>query len=115
MVIKRKLIRNDTPRGHQGFLGPDHTARAVIQRDYPESVPFIMLMDDVLVKQNNDPVGGAHPHGGFETVTLIVEGEIGDVSNKMKAGDFEIMTAGSGIIHTEAIEEKTTVRILQRG
>ncbi len=113
MIIKRKLIRIDTPPGHQGFLGPDHTARAVIQRDYSESDPFIMLMDDVLDKKNNDPVGGRHPHGGFETVTLIVDGEMGDESDKMSAGDFQIMTAGSGIIHTEAIKEKTFVRILQ--
>ena len=113
MVIKRKLIRIDTPPGHQGFLGPDHTARAVIQRNYSESDPFIMLMDDVLNKNNDDPVGGPHPHGGFETVTLIIEGEIGDGLDKMHAGDFQIMTAGSGIIHTEKIEEKTSVRILQ--
>jgi redox-sensitive bicupin YhaK (pirin superfamily) len=113
MVIKRKLVRIDTPPGQQGFLGPDHTARAVIQTEYSESDPFIMLMDDVLDKKNNDPVGGPHPHGGFETVTLIVEGEMGDESDKMSAGDFQIMTAGSGIIHTEAIKEKTFVRILQ--
>jgi len=113
MAIRRKLIRIETPPSHQGFLGPDHTARAVIQGDYSQSDPFIMLMDDVLDKQNNDPVGGPHPHGGFETVTLIIEGEIGDVTHKMNAGDFEIMTAGSGVIHTEAIEDKTTVRILQ--
>ena len=113
MVIKRKLIRVDTPPGHQGFLGPDHTARAVIQTGYSESDPFIMLMDDILDKQNNDPVGGPHPHAGFETVTLLIDGEIGDAIDKMRAGDFQIMTAGSGIIHTEEIKEKTNVRILQ--
>ena len=88
MVIKRKLIRIDTPPGHQGFLGPDHTARAVIQRNYSESDPFIMLMDDIIDKQNNDPVGGPHPHAGFETVTLIIEGEIGDVAAQNESRRF---------------------------
>lgn len=113
MLIKRKIARIYTPPAQQGFLGPDHTARALIQGDYSESDPFILLMDDRLDKKNNDPVGGPHPHAGFETVTFMVEGEMGDAAHKMKTGDFQIMTAGSGIIHTETIKEKAKMRILQ--
>lgn len=113
MSIKRKLTSIYTPSAHQGFLGPDHTARAVIQRDYSESDPFILLMDDVLDKQNEEPVGGPHPHAGFETVSLLLEGEIGDADHKMRSGDLQMMTAGSGVIHTETIDKKAKMRLLQ--
>lgn len=53
------------------------------------------------------------PHAGFETVSLLLEGEIGHEAHKMKAGDFQMMTAGGGIIHTETIEKKTRLRLLQ--
>ncbi|MBC7873520.1 MAG: pirin family protein, partial [Ferruginibacter sp.] len=113
MSIKRKIVSLHAPGTHQGFLGQGHAARAVIQRDFLESDPFIMLMDDQLDKQNDDPVGGPHPHAGFETVTLLIEGEIGDGAERMNTGDFQIMTAGSGIIHTETIQKKTRLRVLQ--
>jgi redox-sensitive bicupin YhaK (pirin superfamily) len=113
MSIKRKLIKAYTPSGHTGFLGPDHIAREVVQGDYSETDPFILLMDDMLDKKNDEPVGGPHPHAGFETVTLLLEGEMGDEAHKMKAGDLQIMTAGSGIVHTETIAKKAKMRLLQ--
>src|SRR5215204_4193850 len=106
-MIKRKLIHIQTPPSQPGFLGTGHTARPVILRNFADSDPFIMLMDDQLDKQDDRPVGGPHPHAGFETVTLMVEGEMGDEVHVMKGGDFQMMTAGSGIIHTETIEKKT--------
>src|SRR5687767_15881044 len=99
MSIKRKLVKIYTPKGEPGFLGRGHAARPVITGSFSESDPFIMLMDDILDKQDNEPVGGPHPHAGFETVSLLLEGEIGDDAHKMKGGDFQIMTAGSGIVH----------------
>ncbi len=113
MTIKRKLIKIQTPAGQPGFLGRGHIARPVIQVDYTESDPFILLMDDMLDKKDETPVGGPHPHAGFETVSLLLEGEIGDDNHKMKGGDFQMMTAGSGVIHTETIEKKTKMRLLQ--
>jgi len=113
MSIKRKLVKINTPQGEPGFLGRGHTARPVISGRFSESDPFIMLMDDVLDKKDNEPVGGPHPHAGFETVSLLLEGEIGDEAHKMKAGDFQIMTAGSGIVHTETIDKIATMRLLQ--
>ena len=113
MSIKRKLVKVNTPEGHQGFLGPDHTARPVISGSFSDSDPFIMLMDDFLDKKDNEPVGGPHPHAGFETVSFLLEGEIGDNAHKMKGGDFQIMTAGSGIVHTETIDKIAKMRLLQ--
>jgi len=109
MSIKRSLIHIDTPQGQPGFLGRGHVARPVIQRSFAESDPFIMLMDDMLDKKDDTPVGGPHPHAGFETVSLLIEGEMGE----MKAGDFQMMTAGRGVVHTETIDRPTKMRLLQ--
>jgi len=109
MSIKRKLIHIDTPQGQPGFLGRGHTARPVINRSFAESDPFIMLMDDMLDKKDDTPVGGPHPHAGFETVSLLIEGEMGE----MKAGDFQMMTAGSGVVHTETIDRPTKMHLFQ--
>ncbi|TAH42447.1 MAG: pirin family protein [Bacteroidetes bacterium] len=113
MSIKRKVISIQTTQPHQGFLGAGHTARAVIQTDFAQSDPFIMLMDDMLDKKDDIPVGGPHPHAGFETVSLMIEGEIGDGTHKMKDGDFQIMTAGSGVVHTETIAKKMKMQLMQ--
>ncbi|MCW3108925.1 MAG: Pirin domain protein [Segetibacter sp.] len=113
MAIERKLVRIETPKAQPGFLGPDHTARAVITGSFSNSDPFIMLMDDYLDKKDPTPIGGAHPHAGFETVSLLLEGEVGDTAHTMKGGDFQIMTAGSGIVHTETIDKAAAMRLLQ--
>lgn len=111
--MKRKLVSVQTPPAQPGFLGRGHTARPVIMRGFADSDPFILLMDDVLDKKDDEPVGGPHPHAGFETVSLLLEGEIGDGAHKMQPGDFQMMTAGSGVIHTETIDKKAKMRLLQ--
>src|SRR5687768_4601379 len=113
MSIKRKLIKLHSPQAQPGFLGRDHSARPVISDGFSDSDPFILLMDDILDKKDNEPVGGPHPHAGFETVSFLLEGEIGDDAHKMKGGDFQIMTAGSGIVHTETIDKIAKMRLLQ--
>ena len=113
MIIKRKLVKIETPKGQPGFLGSGHTARPVVGGNFSDTDPFIFLMDDILDKKDNNPVGGPHPHAGFETVTLLLEGEIGDADHKMHGGDFQMMTAGSGIVHTETIDKITKMRLLQ--
>ena len=113
MSIKRKLVRKYTPAGEAGFLGEGHIARAVVQGDFTDTDPFILLMDDMLDKKTDEPVGGPHPHAGFETVSLLLEGEMGDGTMKMKGGDLQMMTAGSGIIHAETITGKLRMRLLQ--
>ena len=113
MSIERKAVRVYAPPTHPGFLGNGHLARPVIQSSYSESDPFIVLMDDMLDKKDDEPAGGPHPHAGFETVTLLLEGTMGDGLDAMKAGDFEMMTAGKGIVHTEVITKKEKFRLLQ--
>ena len=113
MLNKRRLIRKYKPGGNPGFLGEGHIARALIQGDFRDTDPFILLMDDMLDKKTDDPVGGPHPHAGFETVTFLLEGELGDEQHTMRAGDLQMMTAGSGIIHTETINKKARMRLFQ--
>lgn len=49
---------------------------------------------------------GAHPHKGFETVTIVYQGELehrdsSGAGGKIGPGDVQWMTAGSGIVHEE--------------
>lgn len=49
---------------------------------------------------------GAHPHRGFETVTIVYEGgmehkDSSGAGGEIAAGDVQWMTAGSGVIHQE--------------
>jgi redox-sensitive bicupin YhaK (pirin superfamily) len=70
--------------------------------DFGRHDPFIMLADDhpdIGERQVWEP----HPHGGFETVTLILDGGIydRDEGGAIEAGEVHWMTAGRGIIHGE--------------
>ena len=68
----------NVPPAAPGFVGPGHLAALVVSPDNFEMTdPFILLMDDHL-DIGNRPVGGPHPHAGFETVTLILDGAIYD-------------------------------------
>jgi redox-sensitive bicupin YhaK (pirin superfamily) len=113
MIHKRKLVHSYKAPIEKGFLGEGHLAQGVISLPYSQSDPFIALMDDMLDKKNNIPSGGPHPHAGFETVSLMLDGAIGDMIENLKVGDFQIMTAGSGIVHTEIINQPTKGRLLQ--
>jgi len=98
-----------------GFIGEGHTAVTVVEpRDFARTDPFIVLMDDRIDLAPGQPAGAAHPHGGFETVTFVVEGELRDRDEgTLKAGDVLWMTAGSGVIHNEDVEPLGRSRILQ--
>jgi hypothetical protein len=90
MPLKRKLNKVYTPPSQPGFLGRGHVARPIVQIDFTESDPFILLMDDMLEKKDDVPVGGPHPHAGFETVSLLLEGEMGDAPHVMRGGDLRL-------------------------
>lgn len=54
---------------------------------------------------------GAHPHRGFETVTIAYDGSVEHHDNKgnhgiIGAGDVQWMTAGSGVLHKEYHEKE---------
>src|SRR5690554_1143862 len=110
MMIRRNISKITQNHWHNGFLGTGHRAMAVLDGvPYKDSDPFVLFMDDSLNLPGGEPVGGAHPHAGFETLSLVLEGNEKD----WKTGSFELMTAGKGIIHTEEITSKQQLRILQ--
>jgi redox-sensitive bicupin YhaK (pirin superfamily) len=109
-MLQRTISKITHNPWHQGFLGTGHRASAVLDGvPYLESDPFILFMDDKLNLPGGEPVGGAHPHAGFETLTLVLQGNEKD----WKTGSFELMTAGKGIVHTEEITSEQNLHILQ--
>jgi redox-sensitive bicupin YhaK (pirin superfamily) len=116
MSQQRRIARTVTvPPLAPGFVGPGHLAAQVVSPDdFVVNDPFIMLADDHL-DIGDRPVGGPHPHAGFETVTLILDGAIydRDEGGEIKAGEVQWMTAGSGIIHGENVATRGEVRLLQ--
>jgi quercetin 2,3-dioxygenase len=56
---------------------------------------------------------GEHPHRGFETVTIVYQGELehrdsSGSHGKIGAGDVQWMTAASGVVHEEFHSERFT-------
>jgi redox-sensitive bicupin YhaK (pirin superfamily) len=115
-MLQRRVARVVTvPPLGPGFIGPGHLAAPVLSsEDFALNDPFIMLMDDHL-DIGDRPVGGPHPHAGFETVTLLLDGTIydRDEGGVLNAGEVQWMTAGRGIIHGENVATKGKVRLLQ--
>lgn len=82
--------------GHQGLMQLD---------------PFLML--DYFSSDNpGDYIAGfpEHPHRGFETVTIMLEGKMRHGDNKghsgvIEDGGIQWMTAGRGIVHSETPEQ----------
>ena len=86
---------------------------------FPVRRPFptkdLMQFDPFLLLDHLGPVAwrpgegiGApdHPHRGFETVTYLLSGgfqhkDSAGHAGKLKAGDVQWMTAGSGVVHSE--------------
>lgn len=75
----------------------------------PDISPFLLLdyAGPAEFGPSDSPRGvERHPHRGFETVTIVYEGEVehGDNaghSGKIGPGDVQWMTAGRGILHVE--------------
>jgi quercetin 2,3-dioxygenase len=115
-VTLRRLSRvYPTPPAAPGFIGEGHTAVEVLApKALATSDPFVLLMDDRLDVPTRRQIGGAHPHAGLETVTLVLDGTVYDRDEgALSAGDLIWMTAGRGIIHNEAVEAAGRARILQ--
>jgi len=116
MLYQRRISRiHDIPKLAPGFVGPGHLAASVISpEDFALNDPFILLMDDHF-DIGDRPVGGPHPHAGFETVTLLLQGSIydRDEGGFIDTGEVQWMTAGRGIIHGENVGARGRVRLLQ--
>lgn len=73
----------------------------------PDLDPFLLL-DEFGTDRAEDYIAGfpEHPHRGFETVTIVYEGEVAHrdstgAGGTIGPGDVQWMTAASGILHEE--------------
>jgi len=106
----KKLLRMHQSSGLH-WVGNGFPVRSVF--DYNglgrELSPFLLL--DYAAPYSFPPGAGkrgvgAHPHKGFETVTVAYQGELehrdsSGGGGKIGAGDVQWMTAGNGIVHEE--------------
>lgn len=85
------------------------------EKNFLERVsPFLLLdyNEPYFFQASKYTVGvGAHPHRGFETVTISISGKVEHHDNKgnhgiIEAGDVQWMTAGKGILHKEYHEKE---------
>lgn len=80
--------------------------------------PFLLLdhAGPAEFSPTDSPRGvGQHPHRGFETVTIVYEGEVAHrdstgAGGEIGPGDVQWMTAASGILHEEFHSEAFTQR-----
>lgn len=76
--------------------------------------PFLLLDYNIPYYFEPSPVRlgvGAHPHRGFETVTIVYSGKVEHNDNKgnhgiIGPGDVQWMTAASGVMHKEYHEKE---------
>ncbi|WP_053147523.1 pirin family protein [Pseudomonas sp. Pf153] len=107
--MKRIIGLYASPRPH--WVGDGFPVRTLFSYDsLGEHIsPFLLL--DHAAPTEFAPTGerrgvGQHPHRGFETVTIVYQGELEHRDStgsggRIGPGDVQWMTAGSGIIHEE--------------
>src|ERR1700676_4625439 len=96
---------------HQHWVGDGFPVRSLFSYNAmgQHISPFLLL--DHAGPMKFEPAArprgvGEHPHRGFETVTIVYEGEVEHrdstgAGGKIGPGDVQWMTAASGIIHEE--------------
>src|SRR5437879_5036565 len=85
----------------------------LVRRPFPkpsfsEFDPFLLLdeMGPMDVAPGDAKGAPDHPHRGFETVTYMLSGDMehkdsGGHAGRLRSGDVQWMTAGSGVVHAE--------------
>ena len=115
MIYLRKA--NDRGHANHGWLDSWHTFSFANYYD-PNFMGFSALRvinDDVIDAGQGF---GTHPHKDMEILTYVLEGAVehqDSMGNKeqVPAGEFQIMSAGTGIRHSEYNLEPETTRIFQ--
>jgi hypothetical protein len=97
--------------GPQHWVGDGFPVRSVFSYDRAGAAlsPFLLLdhAGPARFPPTDEKRGvGEHPHRGFETVTIVYEGEVehhdsAGNGGRIGAGDVQWMTAASGIVHEE--------------
>ena len=107
--MKKVLGVHAAPRPH--WVGDGFPVRSLFGYDGlgRQLSPFLLL--DHAAPTQFEPAArprgvGQHPHRGFETVTIVYQGELEHrdstgAGGRIGAGDVQWMTAGGGILHEE--------------
>lgn len=110
----QKAIEAVLPAPPEHWVGdgfPVRTMFSVAQHGPDALTPFLMLDLAGPHTFDPDPTGAprgvdAHPHRGFETVTILYKGELehrdsAGGAGRLGPGDVQWMTAAAGIVHEE--------------
>ena len=110
MTTSKKITAINPARGAH-WVGDGFPVRSMFnyQVEALENSPFLMLdyASPYTFGPAMTPRGvGTHPHKGFETVTIVYDGEVSHrdstgAGGTIGPGDVQWMTAGSGILHQE--------------
>jgi redox-sensitive bicupin YhaK (pirin superfamily) len=115
--MKNVLRIHRQPEGH--WVGDGFPVHTVLDyQSQPELSPFLLLdhAGPADFPPAEKPRGvGWHPHRGFETVTVVLDGEVDHEDTagnggRIGAGDVQWMTAGSGLLHKEMHSAEFTRR-----
>ena len=108
---KIKKLRTVIPRAPQHWVGDGFPVNTMFSYNEQgrDLSPFLLLdyAAPTEVSPSERPRGvGKHPHRGFETVTIVYQGELehrdsSGAGGKIGPGDVQWMTAASGIVHEE--------------
>jgi quercetin 2,3-dioxygenase len=114
----RKILAVHDPNPPH-WVGDGFPVRSIFSYDglgREQLSPFLML--DYAAPRIFEPAAerrgvGEHPHRGFETVTIVYQGELehrdsAGNGGRIGPGDVQWMTAASGVIHEEFHSEKFT-------
>ena len=100
-------------RGQPTSDGDDVKLTRVLTQPLQKRLDPFLMLDAFGSDSASDYIGGfpSHPHRGFETVTIMLEGRmrhrdsVGNVG-LLEPGSVQWMTAGRGIIHSEMPEQE---------
>ena len=114
--MKRVVAVHASPKGH--WVGDGFPVRSLFSYDGlgAELSPFLML--DYAEPTQFSPAErrrgvGEHPHRGFETVTIVYQGEVehrdtAGNGGRIGPGDVQWMTAAGGLMHEEFHSQRFT-------
>jgi quercetin 2,3-dioxygenase len=115
--MKNVLSIHRQSEGH--WVGDGFPVHTVLDyQRHPELSPFLLLDHagpaDFAPAEKARGVGW-HPHRGFETVTVVLDGEVDHQDTagnggRIRTGDVQWMTAGSGLLHKEMHSDAFTRR-----
>ena len=84
-------------------------------QDWGKQKPYSTLFYWAHAWSDTGGLIGEHPHKGFEIMSFVLAGEIEHYDSqlkgwkKLKAGDVQIIRAGSGITHAEKINDLSSI------